>query len=222
MTKTPTQLQAEIDQALRAPEWEAVASLSSDKYNDPQEILDRLRADVERRFRVETMVQSAHYPTYALLVKTNDRAAVKKFVDDWLYDLAPPPKATSTKADAKTKRAVRTPKSPSKTKETAVVVNGYKLKLRPAKMTTTYDHKWAGGARHVIDLAKKTEDTWLVVDGSGLYVGTLQEGSGERPWGVQKLKTGPRGAILRGLEEVSSNIRDGETWTKALENSWWA
>lgn len=121
-------------------------------------------------------------------------------------------------------RAVRVASHPKVTGETVIDVpdplgSSYRrtFRLRPADMKTNYGN---GGQVMMVMPAKRTDDTWLILTKSGMYVGVLQEGSGANPWNVYKLRQ-ERGSIGQGGEEIGMNVRYGATWQEAIARGWW-
>ncbi len=126
-----------------------------------------------------------------------------------------------------TKRPHRMPARPSMTKDTKIEVpdrNGYPytVVLRPAEVRVSYAGS-SGGIR-MVTVAKRSEDTWLVLTKSGRYLGVLQEWTGREPWAVAKLAEetvtiGDRGVRVRDL------LLTGVTWQEAVAQGarvWWA
>lgn len=131
----------------------------------------------------------------------------------------------------KSKKKPRTPRvlpSPKATGETTVSVPSptgtghlYAYRLRPAEMRTIYE-TYGHGSELIVKPAKRTDDTWLVLTKSGMYVGVLQEGSsyGDEPWCVYKLDRQTSAIAVAG-EKVSKNIRCAATWQEAVAKGWW-
>lgn len=123
-------------------------------------------------------------------------------------------------------RAPKVPASPKPTGDTTITLPsstgsgyGYTLTLRPAKVKTSYGPYGHGPEKQTAYPAKRSDDQWFVLSKSGMYIGVLEEGSGDEPWCVTKLEReagaiGPDGIGLRG------GIRCAATWQEALARMW--
>jgi len=126
-----------------------------------------------------------------------------------------------------TKRPRRMPARPSMVKDTTLEVPGrsgptFTLVLRPAQMGSSYDDSSAG--IRTVMVAKRSEDTWLVLTKAGRYLGVLQEGSGREPWAVSQLAESTTFIGDKGVR-VRAHLLTGETWHEALAHGarvWWA
>lgn len=120
------------------------------------------------------------------------------------------------------KRPHRTPARPSMTKDTKLEVSGrrsysFTVTLRPAKVTRSAEGR-------TVKLAKRSEDTWLVLTKSGRYLGVLEEGGGSEPWAVAKLAEETTAIGDRGVR-VRDYLLTGVTWQAAVAHGagvWWA
>lgn len=116
----------------------------------------------------------------------------------------------------------RIPERPRKRGVSRVEIGSYKLELRPAHARTEYDvyDRTAGTciAREVLS----SEDAWLVYDARGMFLGTLEESTGDEPWVCQRAAVDghriPRRCTIQNQSwfVLKANCQSGATWMDAL------